>query len=69
MNPTEGQLRTFEQNIDPETGMLYTSPKAVPNKIFVKKNRNGGTGVTREFLWVKATNNYIPFTRQTPLWA
>ena len=67
--PTEAQLRTFEQNIDPATGNLYPGPKAVPNKIFVKKHRNGSTGVTRNFLWIKSTNNYVPFARQPEIWA
>ena len=57
--PTEAQLRMFEQNIKPAAGNLYPGPKAVPNKIFVKKHRNGSTGVTRKFLWsVRRTTIY-----------
>jgi replicative DNA helicase len=57
-NPTDAQLRTIEQNIIPGTSELYPTIKALPIRFHLKKNRNGGTGVTRPVLWVRSTNNY-----------
>lgn len=59
-NPTDAQLRRFDMNIDPETGQLYETPKAEPIRVYVRKNRNGGVGRTRPFLWVLSTNNFLP---------
>lgn len=62
--PTEAQLRSIEQNIIPGTSQLYPTIKALPYKIFVKKNRNGGTGTTRPVLWIRSTNQFFTITNR-----
>jgi len=58
-SPTPDQLRMFSENIDPD-GFLYSQERAVPIRILVKKNRNGGVGQTGEILWVKYNNRFSP---------
>jgi replicative DNA helicase len=63
-NPTDAQLRTYSQNLIPNTSQLYPTIKALPYKIHVKKNRNGGTGTTRSFLWMRSTNQFFSLTNR-----
>jgi hypothetical protein len=44
------------------TGRLYATIKALPIKVYVKKNRNGGTGVTEPMKWIRSTNNFQTLT-------
>jgi replicative DNA helicase len=60
--PTPTQINMFPQNIDPR-GVPYMVPKALPVRTFVEKNRNGPTGVTPPYLWVMATNDFLPLSR------
>jgi replicative DNA helicase len=62
--PTEAQLSSIPQNINPQTRQLYPTIKALPIKVHIKKNRNGGTGITRPILWVRSTNNFYSITNR-----
>jgi len=53
-NPLETQLRMFAENMD--SGRVVEN--AVPMRIYIEKNRNGPTGKTKPFLFVKNTNLY-----------
>jgi replicative DNA helicase len=63
-SPTDAQLRMFPENRD-EHGRLLTEVNAIPIKIFIKKNRNGATGVTQPILWIKANNNFRALEMRT----
>lgn len=54
-------LASFPQNLD-EHGHLLPVIKAVPIKFYIKKNRNGATGITAPILWIKSTNNFRTLT-------
>lgn len=56
--PDVRDLRRFPENIDHITGNLYPTIKASPIRIYVRKNRNGPTGVTGEIKWVKSTGAF-----------
>lgn len=60
-DPTDAQLHTFPENRD-VTGRLYPTIKALPIKVYLKKNRNGGTGVTEPMKWIRSTNNFQTLT-------
>jgi replicative DNA helicase len=60
--PSGTQLRQFPENIDPATNYVYPSAKAIPIRIYIKKNRNGATGVTGPVKWIKSTNTYQTLT-------
>lgn len=62
ISPTDAQLRMFPENRD-ERGRLEVN--AIPIKIFIKKNRNGATGVTQPILWIKANNNFRALEMRT----
>jgi replicative DNA helicase len=49
--PSEQDLRTFPENRDGRV-------RAIPMKIFIKKNRNGSVGVTGHIKWSKHINHY-----------
>ena len=55
-NPTERDMMKFPENVD--NGRLRTQIKAVPLRMKVAKNRNGGTGKSEPVLWVKSTNEF-----------
>jgi replicative DNA helicase len=55
-NPTEREMMRFPENV--ENGSLRTQIKAVPLRMKVAKNRNGGTGKSEPVLWVKSTNEF-----------
>ena len=61
-DPTDAQIRMFPQNIT-ESGELV--PRAMPYRTVVGKNRNGPTGVTRPYLWDKATGIYSGLRTET----
>jgi len=62
-SPSGQQLRQFPENINPDTGYVYTTgAKAIPIRVYVRKHRNGSTGITEPFLWVKSTNRFRPLT-------
>jgi replicative DNA helicase len=60
--PTEGQLRMFPQNINHANNTLYPMVKAIPIRVHIKKNRNGGVGATDPILWIKSTNQFRTLT-------
>lgn len=55
--PTPAQLRLFPDNVRAD-GNLHDTIKATPLKLFMLKNRNGSTGVTRSVLWRKHLNDF-----------
>jgi replicative DNA helicase len=55
--PSEGQLRLYADNLNPQ-GQLYPGIKAIPIKVFIRKNRNGPTGVTQPILWRRHVNQF-----------
>lgn len=57
-NPTEEQIRQFPENYDPQTSRLLPSLKAVPIRLYVRKNRNGPIGTTPPIKWTMSTGNY-----------
>jgi replicative DNA helicase len=57
-NPTPGEILQFSENRDPRTGRPYSNPKAVPMEMEVKKNRNGDTGSSSRYKWVKSNNRF-----------
>jgi len=59
--PTGDQLRQFPQNL--RDGRLVLPPVAVPLSIFVKKHRNGITGVCDPILWIKSTGDFRTLER------
>jgi len=63
-NPTRAQLTIFPQNVNPVTHAVYDNPMAIPLRAYVRKNRNGPTGITEPYLWIKPTNDFRTMTRQ-----
>ena len=59
VEPTEQQMLQFIENRDPRTGRAYPNPKAVPMIMEVKKNRNGDTGTSTRYKWVKSNNRFF----------
>lgn len=52
-NPTPDQLRRYPEN---RTSNDEVVSRAVPIRVYIKKNRNGPIGTTDPFLWVKSKN-------------
>jgi len=50
-------IQDFPENKD-ERGYPLPRPKAVPIRFFVRKNRNGETGVSGPIKWVKSTGRF-----------
>lgn len=55
-SPTNDQLRLFPGNVD-EDGHLLRRPNDIPLNIWVKKHRNGVTGLAEPVLWTLPTGN------------
>jgi replicative DNA helicase len=62
--PTERQLRLFPQNTK-ENGDLHPFVRAAPLRLFIRKTRNGPTGITEPVLWEKHTGRFIPLEMRT----
>lgn len=56
-NPTPAEIMQFPENIG-AGGEPTETVRAVPLRAFVRKNRNGATGVTKPFKWDRATNRF-----------
>lgn len=61
--PTRDQLMQFPQNV--RNGNLIVPPVAVPLNIYVKKHRNGVTGLCDPILWVKSTGDFLTLERSS----
>lgn len=61
-NPTTEEIIQFPENV--VNGMPVTNIKAMPVKIYVKKNRNGEIGITETIKWNKGTGNFQTLTTQ-----
>jgi replicative DNA helicase len=65
-NPTVTQIRVFPENVD-EHNRPYPRLKAVPLIFYVRKNRNGPTGLTTYVKWTKTTGNFQTLEREARL--
>ena len=57
-DPTQAEITSFPENVDPRTHRAYPQLKAIPIEFHVKKNRNGPTGVSEVVKWNKSTGQY-----------
>lgn len=61
-DPSPDMLARFPENVD-SNGNLYAATKAIPIRIYIKKNRNGATGPTEPLLWIKSTGELRTLVR------
>ncbi len=54
-------LSQYPENRDAH-GAYIGNPRAIPIRLYVKKNRNGPVGKTDPIKWDKATNRFFPLT-------
>jgi len=54
--PSPAEIAAYPENII--NGQTLETPRAVPIKVHVTKNRNGPTGETEPILWLKHTNQF-----------
>jgi replicative DNA helicase len=60
---TEEQLREYTVNVNRDNTVTV---RAIPARLFIKKNRNGPVDKTPWMLWHKHTNRYIALAAENP---
>jgi len=63
-DPREQEIRRFPENVEPFSGRLLPRIRAVPIRFYVKKNRNGPTGITGMVKWCKHTGGFFSLTEE-----